>query len=848
MASVAVDRHRRSVRLALVACGIGAGSAQVLLARELLGVLYGNELCLGAVLGGWLLCGALGGLLASRSKAAQPPAVAWRLGLLQVLTPVLLLLSLVAVRAIPLLVYQVGPAASARLGADSALARFVMIALAANPGEIIGLLPALLFAGLAGGPMAALFGAQFVLASRLWTSGLQQAGAELGRAYVWEACGDFIGAGLLSLVFVHRVDPFLLAMLGSVPVVYAAYVLERRVIWPGRSDYVRAGGFAFGPPTEETEARAPEDPEGAGGSKQRGAETPSGPALAGKGGRFRASLGWYLLLAFMLGVAWRPLAQWSQRVRWTGYHPVAEVSSVHGRITVTQSGSITSFYQNGLLLFDCPNPERFQELVHYPLLAHPDPRRVLLIGGGVGGGLTEVLRHRPQQVTYAELDPKLIEVARSRLKPQYVAPLEDPRVKLYLGDGRLLVRELAARNPRQAERFDVVLLLVPDPQTAQLNRFYTEEFFREVGAILRPEGLVALHIASSEGFLSPELARFDACLVRTLGQSLRVAGVMPGEQALIVGARPGAKQVTLDPDIVEQRRRRRGIELPMIFGMLPYKLDPFKRDMFWKAVREAPPVPINTDLHPVSYYYGQVLWATWYHPGARRFLNRLGRVTVGQVLAGVVVLLGLAALAVGRGRPGATRVGFAAAAGGMAGLVLEFVLLLGFQTVYGYVYHKIGIIVGTFMIGLAAGAWWAARYEERRGVGIVGLAGANLAIAGLAVATPGILMLLSTAGATWANLLGAQVVFPLLTGIVGVVVGGMYPFATAALTAGGMEAGRATGLVYAADLLGGCLGALVASAVLVPILGIGATCGVVAALNGLAALLAVAGRRPAPPA
>ncbi len=59
-----------------------------------------------------------------------------------------------------------------------------------------------------------------------------------------------------------------------------------------------------------------------------------------------------------------------------------------------------------------------KEVAHFPLLAHPDPREVLLIGGGVAGDVRETLKHPVSSVTYVELDPLLIEAAQAHLPPE----------------------------------------------------------------------------------------------------------------------------------------------------------------------------------------------------------------------------------------------------------------------------------------------------------------------------------------------------------------------------------------------------------------------------------------------
>jgi predicted membrane-bound spermidine synthase len=85
--------------------------------------------------------------------------------------------------------------------------------------------------------------------------------------------------------------------------------------------------------------------------------------------------------------------------------------------------------------------------------------------------------------------------------------------------------------------------------------------------------------------------------------------------------------------------------------------------------------------------------------------------------------------------------------------------------------------------------------------------------------------------------------FPLLAGIAGVLTGAVFPLA-AALSGSGDQGGRVASLLYGADLMGGCVGALVTSAVLVPVLGVVQTCLVVALVGGAGALLSLSIPKP----
>jgi len=128
-------------------------------------------------------------------------------------------------------------------------------------------------------------------------------------------------------------------------------------------------------------------------------------------------------------------------------------------------------------------------LAHVPLFTHHDPKRVLVIGGGDGGTVREVLRHPGvEEVILVEIDEKVLEVSREYL-PQVSGALSDPRVRVLCEDGVRYVGEA------QAGRFDVVLVDSTDPVGPAVALF-APEFFEGCSRILGPDGVFACQSGS----------------------------------------------------------------------------------------------------------------------------------------------------------------------------------------------------------------------------------------------------------------------------------------------------------------------------------------------------------------
>jgi spermidine synthase len=171
-------------------------------------------------------------------------------------------------------------------------------------------------------------------------------------------------------------------------------------------------------------------------------------------------------------------------------------------------------------------------------------------------------------------------------------------------------------------------------------------------------------------------------------------------------------------------------------------------------------------------------------------------------------------------------------------MALQIFLLLAFQSIYGYVYHQLAILIALCMAGIALGSWLGLRRihgDGRPTCRAVASTQFLLALSGpVLMLLVSLLAKLSGVAATW---LAAECVFPALAALSGILGGYQFPLATA-MYLGKSSGQRRLGVLYAVDLLGGCAGALVLSAYLIPVFGFWRTAWLCAAVNLPAAMLA----------
>jgi spermidine synthase len=511
----------------------------------------------------------------------------------------------------------------------------------------------------------------------------------------------------------------------------------------------------------------------------------------GRGGVFAAAAG-AAGLALVLATADIDAATTRRQYR----GEIAERSqSPYARLVVVRHGGELTFFGNGVPLGSTDDVAAREEAAHYGLAQRDGPLRVLLVGGAATGTAGEVLRHPVSALTCVERDARMLAIARQSW-PQALA---DPRVRAVIDDARSLLRTTP-------ERYDVVILDLPDPATLQDNRFFTVEFFDEVKRVLADGGVLAFGLSHYENFISDDLARILACAHVTVRSAFAHVEMIGGGRVFFV-----ASDGALRRDIARVLEARR-IEGGLVNRSYLDAVQAADRAAdLERAV--ARPAELNTDFNPVLP-----------HLHLRHWLAQFG---VPRTYLAAALLAGVAVYAAWL--PPVPRVVFAA---GFAAAGLELVVLLAWQVFFGALYRQVGLVVTVVMAGLAAGAAWvrAADGETSAGRRVVQL---GFALAALASILPSAIELVRgvhdsvAPAAAQAALLGLAL-------LVAMGVGAQFSLASES------ESGRVPRLasqLFGADLVGAAAGALAASAWLVPRYGLATTCGLIAALNAAAAAL-----------
>ncbi len=138
-----------------------------------------------------------------------------------------------------------------------------------------------------------------------------------------------------------------------------------------------------------------------------------------------------------------------------------------------------------------------ESLVHPAMISHGNPKRVLVLGGGEGATLREVLKYKTvREAVMVDIDEKVVSFAKKHLGEWHRGAFDDERARLVIMDGRKFVENSLERG----EKYDVIILDLVDPlEGGPALKLYTKEFYEKIKGLLG-EGGVMVTQATSHSF------------------------------------------------------------------------------------------------------------------------------------------------------------------------------------------------------------------------------------------------------------------------------------------------------------------------------------------------------------
>ncbi|MEA3279743.1 MAG: hypothetical protein U9Q38_03990 [Thermodesulfobacteriota bacterium] len=671
----------KAVISVVIATGISSVVTQLLIIREFLAQLQGNEFVIALILFVWLITGGIGTLLARLVTRRLWRPTAGRLGWLS--------LSLACLPALQILTI-----------------RWLRDVLFIH-GSSIGFYSTLGYIFFTVAPYCLLIG--FVLPYSLFLLRIEAPDYPGTRIYMTDNLGDVAGGALFSFVLVYLFSPLQAVFLANLPLVAASCFLFFSVRRMHPAAFIGAG-------------------------------------LA--------------LVILFAGIYLEPATLAPREGKLVHYK-----ESRYGRISVHKDREQYTLFIDGTPVFSSQNLNMAEEAIHYPLSQVSDPENILLISAE-GGMMAELQKYRPASVDYVELDP---EVSFAQFEFGLIKNI--PGLNVINQDARAYLTD-------SDKTYDAIVVNLPEPETFQINRFFTGRFFELARTHLAMHGVLGFSVQGFDNYLAEPQRQKISSLYNTVSDHFKHVLLLPGERIFFLCS---DNPINVDiPACLAEKGISTSYISGFFYGNLTHERIAGLNNMI------DPATPENIDEFPQLI---RLMFLQWF---AKFSTSPYG------FIAGLTVLLIIYLVRIAREE-------FVLFSTGFMTMGSEILIIFAFQIFFGYIYFQIGLIVTVFLAGLLPGAWFG---ERMRGRGRLMLA-----------LTDGLLIILIALFIIAVQQCGDRLpvaVFLIFGFVVSLTCGFQFPVALRLRGGDNPAATRA----FSADLIGAAFGTLITSVALIPYFGI----------------------------
>ena len=470
-----------------------------------------------------------------------------------------------------------------------------------------------------------------------------------------------------------------------------------------------------------------------------------------------------------------------------------------------------------------------------------DPRHLVVLGEGAHNLIRSLLKFPIESLVWVMEDRRFYQTVTRHMSADYHAAFRDSRLKLVFEPQRDFLKSHIAA-------FDLVVLTAQDPDSLLADRFFTQEFYRQVKGSLAERGLFACRITSGENYLAGEQGNYGASVYATLSSVFFKVAIVAGESSWFFSGNARFPAVE-DPAILADRLRSAPARLefkPEAFYTL---LEP-KRSQFSRQAYAANPLVktrglLDSDRRPLAFFLYLLVLAEHSSPALAAALKAM-------FLAGpLVFILPMVIFFLARiwflrkfenlaGPRQVFHAGLFQAASGFCAFSMHLVFLFLFQNRFGTMFALVGFLNALFMLGLFLGSRLGLALvsgpvgQDRRAL-FVGMAAS---LAGLAALAGSVMV--------WGPDRLPQAVFMLLFALCGCLGGLSYALAGKVWEAGGVTVDNTAAGLQLLDYWGGALAGLVSGFLMLPALGTHNTFLTIMALSAFTIVLLTGELRPAP--
>ena len=650
--------------------------------------------------------------------------------------------------------------------------RILKVILGISIGESIGFATILYSSFLILMPTSIFHGALFPFCCKLYSVLLAKDATSIGKVYVYETVGTITGGIVWTYVFISYFHAFQIAF--SIAILnFILLIAILAYYWKG--DIL-----------------------------QKAVSCLSGLLLV---------LSVYLFLSSKVD----SLHQISIKAQWKAHNIIHYQNSIYGNTCVVKSNGQYIFFSDGIANIIIPIPDIgfVEKFVNIPLLAHPAPKRLLILSGGAGGVINEILKHSSVElIEYVELDPLFLELVRKYPTALTENELNHKKVKIRQIDGRLFLK--TTQN-----EYDLILIGLSNPSDIQTNRFFTKEFFSLANKKLTEDGIVVLTLPGSLSYINDELKKLNSSIYHTLKNVFTYVRVFPAEGMNLYLASNSLEIVKFDRSILINRLKERKIQVEtQVARHIEELIHPGWRDWFSLYLAEGTN-KINQDFKPIGVFYSISYWNSLFAPYLRDLFKYFEKINLTMSLVlfvfFLILFLSLKTLkkeVFGSGIP------LFIMTTGVAGMIFDLGLIFTFQSIYGYIFFWIGLLVTAFMVGVAKGGWFITTLLSQMREPLKFFIKVDLAIIIFSLVLPSVFYILNPYLDSPGAFFFLKILFLTLSFVSGFLIGAQFPLANKIYLEYNKNISKTAGTLYASDLIGGWVGGVIGGVFLLPVLGL----------------------------
>ncbi|MFH1540565.1 MAG: hypothetical protein ABID79_01775 [Elusimicrobiota bacterium] len=660
------------------------------------------------------------------------------------------------------------------------------------PSEMLGLISAFSFSFFSVFLVCLIFGLWFVYCVNIFSSNEKNVALPTGKLYAIEVMGCVFGGFLTNILLIRYFSSFQISLIFSalIFILFSIYLAETK--YP--ADCCENSGNKekenlplFHETRQDDNSKFPDNF----AAPRR--ETGEIKTLAF---HILMRYGLFLILFATLFYNSNKLEKFLISYHWKPFNVVETRDSVYGKIIVLKDKEAIDFYENSNKIYSTVLSTKNEEIVHIPMLLSDGCKNVLLLGGGLND-IKEILKYPVDtllKVVYVEQNSVLVELLKKYADDSTKILLKDPRVKIVSTDGRFFVKGIT-------DKYDCVILDASPPLSGVANRYFTKEFFLEIRNILSEEGVFVFPVLSSENYMSDEQRYLTTSIFKTVKSVFSYCESIPASNNYLISS---SKKYDINSEIIKRKIVEKNIKTKYL---TPFYIDYiFRKDRLEKleeCVKEKQEeVLCNTDFRPISYFYGLKMWLSFFD---RKIFSKLeAYFTTNIVFASVISLYFFVILFFVKIKRKNCELIVVVISFTSTALMLA--IIFAFQSVYGYIYQKIGILISTNLLGISVGSFLSEKFFSKNCN--------NAVVVKLTIIFMTIFSLI-LAFVSINKLFLSSYFFYFFIFIAGFFLGFVFPLVVTE---------NRIGKFYALDLFGALVGSILVSLIFIPLFGIIITC------------------------